>query len=60
MNNFDFNREWEFIVAEVHNKKSKKANLIKKEILFCLQILLGRFEIKNYPALKEIYAKQKE
>jgi hypothetical protein len=56
MTNFDFNQEWKFITAEIHNKKYKTDNLIKREILFCLQILLTKMEKKNYIALKEIYA----
>lgn len=56
---FNFNQEWEFIAAETHNRKSDNANLIKREILFCMQVSLGRLEMKNYLALKKIYAKQK-
>ena len=55
MNNFDFRQEWEFVTAETHNKKFKKADLIKREILFGLQILLGKMERKNYLALKKVY-----
>ncbi len=55
MDNFNFEREWKFITAEIHNKKLRKTNLIKGEILFSLQILLGKMEKKNYLALKKIY-----
>ncbi len=58
MNNFNFNREWKFITAEIHKRKSRKTNLIKREILFGLQILLSKMERKNYFALKEIYSRQ--
>ncbi len=59
MNNFNFNREWGFITAETHSKKFKKTVLIKREILFGLQILLSKLEIKNYLALKKIYRAEK-
>lgn len=55
MNNFNFNREWGFITAETHNKKPRKTNLVKREILFGLQILLSNLEIKNYLKLKKVY-----
>ncbi len=59
MINFNFNQEWEFITAETHSKKSIKTNLIKREILFGLQILLSKLEMKNYLALKKIYCTEK-
>ncbi len=34
MNNFNFNREWEYVTAETHKKKIRKINLLKREILF--------------------------
>lgn len=55
MNNFNPEREWEFITAEVHSKKARKMSEMKREILLVLQILLGKMEIKNYLALKKIY-----
>jgi hypothetical protein len=58
MNAFNLKREWEFITTETHNKKFR-ANLIKREILFGLQILLSRMEYKNYFSLKKIYCKEK-
>lgn len=59
MNNFNFGREWRFVTAETHNKMFGKTDLIKREILFGLQILLSRSEIKNYIALKKIYCTEK-
>lgn len=56
MNNFYFNREWDFITTETHKKKLEKTSF-KKEVLFCLQILLSKLEIKNYISLKKIYIK---
>jgi hypothetical protein len=50
----DFNQEWDFLVKETH-KKFRKADLIKREVLLGLQILLSKLEIKNYYALKKIY-----
>lgn len=52
-NIIDFEKEWEFITVETHNKKIRKADLIKREVLFALQILLSRFETKNYFFLKK-------
>lgn len=57
MGKFNFYREWDFIVAETHDKKFRK-NLIKREILFVLQILLSRLDLKNYSNLKKIYYKK--
>jgi hypothetical protein len=56
MNNFNFNREWEFIVNEIHKRRSRK-NGSKNEILFYLQVLLSKLEIGNYISLKNIYKK---
>ena len=55
MEKFNFDREWEFITAETHNKKFRKTNSSKREALFVLQILLSRFETENYFRLKKIY-----
>lgn len=59
MNNFDFSREWKFIISETHNDESRKTNLVNREILFSLQILLSRIEMENYLALKKIYNREK-
>jgi len=49
-------KEWDFIIAETHNNKDKK-NLIRREILFAMQILLSKLELKNYFSLKKVYCK---
>ncbi|TSC74678.1 MAG: hypothetical protein G01um101433_1030 [Parcubacteria group bacterium Gr01-1014_33] len=54
----NLNREWEFVTAETHNKKFRK-NLIKSEMLFGLQILLSKAEMKNYFGLKKLYLREK-
>ncbi len=59
MDTFNFNHEWEFVISEIHHKRPTKDNLIKREILFCLQVLLSRFEKKKYLALKKIYCSKK-
>ena len=51
---FNVNREWKFIITETHSKKDRK-NLLKREVLFVLQILLSRLEKGNYFTLKDIY-----
>jgi hypothetical protein len=56
MKNANLNEEWEFIILETHKKFNKK-DLFKKEILFALQALLSKAEIKNYFALKKMYCK---
>ena len=57
MNTFNLNREWKFIISETRDERPAKNNLIKRETLFGLQILLSKLEIKNYLALKEIYTR---
>ena len=59
MNTFDFDSEWEFIISEIHAEKPRKDNLLKREILFSLQILLSKTERKNYFLLKKIYYREK-
>lgn len=51
---FNIDREWKFITTETHSKKDRK-NLLKREVLFVLQILLCRMEKGNYFTLKGIY-----
>lgn len=53
----NFNKEWNFIVAETRNEKPNSKNLAKREFLFAMQILLCKKEIKYYIALKNIYCK---
>jgi len=68
MNTTDINQEWGFVVAETHGEQSSKVNLVKREILFFLQILLSKISFmtnaidlrsleKNYYGLKELYKK---
>lgn len=47
-------KEWKFIIKETH-KDYKRTNLLRTEILFALQVLLIRLELKNYFYLKNIY-----
>jgi len=51
--NFDY--EWNFITNEIHREKVSNINLIKRELLFELQILLLRKEILIYKKTKEFY-----
>jgi len=51
---FNLNKEWRFIITETHSKKDRK-DLLKREILFALQILLSKIEKENYLKLKKIY-----
>ncbi|OGE64375.1 hypothetical protein A3I48_02270 [Candidatus Daviesbacteria bacterium RIFCSPLOWO2_02_FULL_36_7] len=58
MTTFNLDGEWEFVTTETHHKKFRK-NLIKREVLFGLQILLSKAEIKNYLNLKKLYLTEK-
>lgn len=66
MNTIDFKQEWDFVVTQIHREKPSKTNLLKRESLFALQILLSKAEFatstrefnflrKNYFALKNLY-----
>jgi hypothetical protein len=59
MSSFNFHKEWEFIIAETHNEKFRKSDLIKREILFVLQILLCQQNQEDYLRLKKIYYSEK-
>jgi len=48
-------KEWDFIVNEVHKKEKIRKRVIKREVLFTLQILLARREFDLYSKLKKIY-----
>jgi len=48
-------KEWDFIVNEVHKKVKVRKKVIKREVLFVLQILLARREFDLYLKLKKIY-----
>jgi len=58
MTNLSFSREWEFVITETHSKKFR-TNLIKRGMLFGLQILLSKVETKNYLDLKKLYLTEK-
>ena len=55
MNAFDEDKEWAFIQKEVHNFIPNKADLIKRELIFFLQILLLRDDIELYMLTKKLY-----
>jgi len=48
-------KEWDFIVNEVHKKVKVRKKVIKREVLFVLQILLARREFDLYSKLKRVY-----
>jgi len=54
MGKFNFDKEWEFVVAEVH-KGFRVEHKTKRQILFFLQILLDKREVLNYMKLKRLY-----
>ncbi len=65
----NLNKMWDFIIIETHRKKVNSKNLIRREYLFALQILLAKIEgakkEKNQPLLKfcteilEVFEKNK-
>jgi hypothetical protein len=69
MKNIDLNETWANITREVHCEKPSRSNLIKREFLFRLQILLSQYELakkeKNkklmnfYTDVLKIYEKHK-
>jgi len=40
MPTINLNKEWDFIIAETHREKPRKTNVLKRESLFVLQILI--------------------
>ena len=53
MTDFDLD-EWKFVISETHKKRFRK-NILKRETLFYMQLLLSRLEIKKYIDLKKMY-----
>lgn len=56
-------KEWDFVIYETHKEKPNTNNLIKRELLFLIQILLSmisepRKDIESV-FLKNIYLKSK-
>lgn len=51
----NINKEWDFIIQETHLQKPTNDNLIKREMLFTLQILLSNSNLVNYSSLKTKY-----
>ena len=54
--NMNSDNEWKFIQQEVHAEKPTKKNLLKREVLFCMQILLSRKDVAIYRKMKEFYS----
>lgn len=45
MRTVNLNKTWNSLTAEIHHIKPHRNNLIKREALFRLQILLSQFEL---------------
>lgn len=62
--NLDVDREWDFIVSEVHGEKPNGKNLLKRELLLTLRAILSKIDIKKdrkeNHLLREVYLKTKE
>ena len=56
MKKMNLNKEWNFIKNEIHKDKPTKNNLLKRELLFILQILLSNINSFN----RSIYFKSKK
>ncbi len=62
MKEMNLNEEWVFIKDEIHKEKPTKNNLLKRELLFTLQILLSNINFLNnsiYFKSKKMYLSQK-
>lgn len=55
MEKMNLDKEWAFIKDEIHKEKPIKNNLLKRELLFILQILLSNTNSFNH----SIYFKSK-
>lgn len=55
MEQINFDSEWNFITNEIHKEKAMKENLIKRELLFTLQVLLSEENIVIYKKTKDSY-----
>ena len=57
METINLDEEWDFIIKEVHKEKPNKDNLLKRELLFILELLLSK---NQGPFNQLIYVKSKE
>lgn len=57
----NLDKEWKFITSKIHGKKPTKSNLLERETLFVLEILLCKInmKMKTYLDLKKLYLKKK-
>ena len=60
MTNLNLNDEWNFITTEIHKEKPNEKNLLKRELLFTLELALSRISSSKidehfYKELKEKY-----
>jgi len=55
MKKTNFQKEWDFIINEVHKREKIRKRVIKREVLFTLQTLLARREFDLYSRLKKFY-----
>ena len=59
----NLDKEWSFVVKETHSEKAGLKNLVKREILFALQVLLCKIatgKARQQLALKRDYSLLKE
>lgn len=54
MRTINLNKTWDYLVAEIHRTKPRHNNLLKREALFELQILLSQHELAKNKKHKKL------
>lgn len=64
MKQFDKEKEWKFIISQTHGESPNSTNLMRRELLFIMQILLTKISEPQKDKigifLKKIYLKTKK
>lgn len=59
MGKLNLDTEWNFVRTEIHKEKPNKKNILKRELLLFLQVLLGKvsneFDEMVYKKTKQFY-----
>ncbi len=54
MKTINLSQTWDYVVAETHCVKPRRNNLLKREALFGLQILLSQYELAKSEKNKKL------
>ncbi len=54
MKTVNLNKTWDYLTAEVHRTKPRHNNLLKREALFGLQILLSQYDLAKSEKNEEL------